>query len=364
MVVIALLESSVELQPIARTLASRGSAPLRGRLEAPFERPEAFVTTPDGKVTRLALEGDAHKFAGTFRCAADGRHQIEINGDDRFGATVLANFPIYCGVAAPAGLPRAAGDDRSPPDATSAEKKMYDLVDADRRRAGLPPLERDQRLAKIARSHSADMAAHGFVGHISPTTGSAADRLKAARIDAALILENVARAYSPEEAERGLMDSPGHRANLLNPQPARLGIGVAALESGGQRELLVTQLFLKSPDRVGGQSAGEMRKRVDELRRAHGLPPFANDPLLEEAAQKTAEEVARNAKRVALDAALHKLSAYASVRSVVAQGATVASLVEGAQKSLLDPAPSAAGIGLSPGGASGVIAVIVLGVRR
>jgi uncharacterized protein YkwD len=363
MVVIALLESSITVEPIARTMPPGGHASLRGELAAPFERPEAFVTAPDGKVARLSLTGDARRFATIFRCAGLGRHQVEINGDDRFGATVLANFPVYCGAAAPVGVPRIAADEQAPPDAASAEKRLYDLVDADRRKAGLAPLERDDRLAKIARGHSADMAAHGFVGHISPTTGSAADRIKAAKLDAALVLENVARAYTAEEAERGLMDSPGHRANLLNPNPTRLGIGVAALEAGGQREILVTQLFLRPPDRVGAQSAGDVRRRVEELRRAHSLPGFAADPLLDDAAQKTAEEVARGEKRTALDAALHKLGAYASVRSVVAQGATVASIVDGMEKALLDGTATAAGIGLAAGG-PGVIAVIVLGVRR
>ena len=123
----------------------------------------------------------------------------------------------------------------------------------------------------MARAHSADMLAHGFVGHISPTTGSAADRLRRAHIDAARILENVARAYSPGEAERGLMASPGHRANVLDREATHLGIGVAVgppQKDGGATALLVTQLFIRPPDPVGAHSQPELRRGLDRLREA------------------------------------------------------------------------------------------------
>jgi uncharacterized protein YkwD len=376
-VIVALQESALDLEPVPRALPSGGPTPLRGRLRAPFQRPEAFVTAPDGQVTRLPLDGEATRFSGTFRCGPDkGRYQVELNGDDRYGATVLANFPVYCGVAAPSVLEtRAASPDERFTDAATAEATIARLVNADRARAGLPALAPDPRLVQVARAHSADMQAHGFVGHVSPSTGSAADRLRKAGVDAQLIMENVARAYSPSEAQRGLMESPGHRANILNREATHLGVGVVAVDGvGGVKELLVTQVFIRPPDKLTPTSKDELRRRIDELRRDKGLKPLGADPALDQVSQATADDIARGrlpAERAGepMDRALGKLAGrYRSVRSVVASAAGPSQVLGGLQKAVLDPTATTLGIGLGagkrPDGSSAIFAVIVLATGR
>ena len=51
-------------------------------------------------------------------------------------------------------------------------------------------------------------------------------------VDAMLILENVARAFTAGEAERGLMNSPGHRANILSKEATRVGLSSAGALAG------------------------------------------------------------------------------------------------------------------------------------
>jgi uncharacterized protein YkwD len=377
LVIVALQETGIELEPVARALPANGGASLRGRLLSPFERPEAMVTGPEGQVTRLQLGGDATRFSGTFRCGPrPGRYQIEVNGFDRFGATVLANFPVYCGVAAPTTLPASGpSPEEKLTDAPGAEAALLKLVNADRARAKLPPLASDARLRDVARAHSADMREHGFVGHVSPTTGSAADRLKRAGVGAQLILENVARAYSPAEAERGLMESPGHRANLLNREVTLIGIGVVTTEGvGGARELLVTQLFTRPIEKLDARSTSDLRRRIDELRRVRRLPALGVDAALDRVAQSTAEELARGALKQdragePLERALGTLAShYKAMRSVVAVGAGTDGLVDGMQKALVDAGATTCGIGLAagkrPDGSSAIFAVIVLATRR
>jgi uncharacterized protein YkwD len=88
------------------------------------------------------------------------------------------------------------------------------------------------------------MMAGGFVGHISPRSGDPAARAARAGLQPQVLLENVARAYSVGEAQRGLMQSPGHRKNCLSREASHVGIGlVLGREVGGRRELYVTQLF-------------------------------------------------------------------------------------------------------------------------
>src|SRR5262249_4117388 len=64
--VVALQESALPLEPVPRSLPNGGPTPLRGRLEAGFQRPEVLVTAPDGKVTRLPSGNDSAQFAATF----------------------------------------------------------------------------------------------------------------------------------------------------------------------------------------------------------------------------------------------------------------------------------------------------------
>lgn len=85
------------------------------------------------------------------------------------------------------------------------------------------------------------MFALGYVGHTSPTTGSPADRLAAAGLRYALSAENIAFAPTAEQAHEGLMNSPPHRANILNPGFTRVGVAVLGNTDHG---LMVTQEFV------------------------------------------------------------------------------------------------------------------------
>jgi uncharacterized protein YkwD len=101
-------------------------------------------------------------------------------------------------------------------------------------------------LAAVARAHCQDMIDHDFVGHVSPRTGSAADRLHHAGLEPELVMENVGRFYSADQAESGFLGSPGHRGNLLDPRATRIGVGVVfGPEVTGTRPLFVTQLLIK-----------------------------------------------------------------------------------------------------------------------
>jgi len=108
-----------------------------------------------------------------------------------------------------------------------AEQRMLTLVNAERIRAGLVPLVMDEHLQSAAREHSRDMFAHGYLGHIAPDGRGPAKRLRDAGIGDHAFGENVAIAPTVNIAHSGLMQSPGHRANILNPHFRRVGIGAA-----------------------------------------------------------------------------------------------------------------------------------------
>lgn len=132
-----------------------------------------------------------------------------------------------------------------PRDATSAadpddEAALLAMTNLARSQAGLPPLVADARLTQVARQHSQEMFATGYFAHDSPSLGDPAARLRRAGIPYQAAGENLAFAPTAEDAFRGLMESPEHRANLLSPSFHRVGIGVARSTLGG---IMVTQDF-------------------------------------------------------------------------------------------------------------------------
>lgn len=243
--VAALQESNIELEPFPRALAVSQVIELRGKIQPGFSKLRALGTRPEGGVVAIGMATSGDTFSGSFQCGPPaGRWQIEILADGRFGTTVLANFPIFCGVPASFALPAAAMRSEAIRDPQEAERKLLSLILEERRRAGVAAVVIDPRLGQVARQHSLDMQRSGFVGHLSPRTGSASDRIKRSKFTALRLTENVARAYSVEDAHRGLMSSPGHRRNILDPEVDLLGIGVAVRDLGDRTyELHVTELF-------------------------------------------------------------------------------------------------------------------------
>lgn len=122
-----------------------------------------------------------------------------------------------------------------------AEQTMLDLVNAERTKLGLKPLQIDLELVKLARLKSQDMINLNYFSHQSPTYGSPFEMMKAAGISYRLAGENLAGAPTVERAHTGLMNSPGHRANILNPSYTHIGIGAI---SGGRYGMMFTQLFV------------------------------------------------------------------------------------------------------------------------
>ena len=120
------------------------------------------------------------------------------------------------------------------------EKQMLDLVNQERQAAGLQPLAPDPELTEVARRHSADMFARGYFAHDTPEGKTPFDRMNDAGVRFLTAGENLALAPTIPVAHTGLMNSPGHRANILRPQFGRVGIGVM---DGGMRGLMVSQEF-------------------------------------------------------------------------------------------------------------------------
>ncbi|MFE0439957.1 sigma-70 family RNA polymerase sigma factor [Streptomyces nigra] len=101
------------------------------------------------------------------------------------------------------------------------------LVNKERAAAGCGPLAEDSLLDKSAQAHSADMAARDFFDHTNPDGADPGQRITAAGYRWSTYGENIAMGQqTPEAVMESWMNSPGHRANILNCSFKDIGVGV------------------------------------------------------------------------------------------------------------------------------------------
>lgn len=109
---------------------------------------------------------------------------------------------------------------------TSAEKQVFDQLNQERQKAGLPAFEWNELVAEAARQHAALLAQNGELSHQFPNEPSVPERLGATGVRFTSSAENIARTEHVEDVHLALMTSPGHRANMLSPKYNAVGIGV------------------------------------------------------------------------------------------------------------------------------------------
>lgn len=125
-------------------------------------------------------------------------------------------------------------------DDRESAQKMFELVNIERQKVGTERLVWDERLAKVGLAHSKDMFTRGYFSHFSPEGKDVGDRLQEANINYTFAGENLALAPDVDRAHSGLMNSPGHKRNILDPAFSKIGIGAV---DGGIYGKMFTQVF-------------------------------------------------------------------------------------------------------------------------
>lgn len=112
---------------------------------------------------------------------------------------------------------------------TNYEQEVIRLVNEIRVRNGLKALTYDWELSRVARYKSQDMKDNRYFAHTSPVYGTPGQMVRSFGISYRSVGENIARGYkTPQAVVDGWMNSSGHRANILNPNYTRIGVGYVA----------------------------------------------------------------------------------------------------------------------------------------
>jgi len=275
---------------------------LRGRLGSRYKLAHVYLTKPDGTVEERPVAGTT--IDADFPLATLGYYRLEVMGDGPTGPVIVANMPLYVGVSEPTIRDNAG----TVVDPDVAERRMFELLNDARKAAGVAPLAPDAELRRIASGHTEDMIDHDFFGHVSPSHGTPQDRATQSGILVSQFGENIASASTPEQAHTGLMESPGHRANMLSPNFTHVGIAAGKTVAG----LVVTLNFGRRPRAEDLPTSGQLAAFFSALRSEAGLTTPAADPVYTAAAQAGADAMAAGAG----EAEVAKVEASAMQREV------------------------------------------------
>lgn len=105
------------------------------------------------------------------------------------------------------------------------EQQVIDLTNAERTSRGCRPLVADPALTAAAQEHAENMARRGFFDHVDPSGTGPSDRVEDAGYNWQAVAENIAAGpRTPADVVAGWMNSPGHRANILDCDLDEIGV--------------------------------------------------------------------------------------------------------------------------------------------
>ncbi|MFH9295201.1 sigma-70 family RNA polymerase sigma factor [Streptomyces sp. NPDC017520] len=140
----------------------------------------------------------------------------------------------------------------APPAPAGTAGQVADLVNAERAKEGCGPVTVNDQLNTAALRHSADMEAKDYFSHTSQDGRDPGDRITAAGYRWSTYGENIAKGQqTPADVMRSWMDSPGHRANILNCSFKEIGVGKQNTDEGPiWTQVFGTRLARRTPLRM------------------------------------------------------------------------------------------------------------------
>lgn len=268
---------------------------LQARLREDYNYPRMLLGLPKGGVESEDLLYEAGVWRGTVKLdAGRGIYQLELIVQGPSGPAVAALVPLYVGVA-PDALPVVRG--RPAParynNPGESERALMQLINQARAKQNLPPLQLDEQLSVVAREHSLQLLVDRHAVHRTAASGALADRLQKRNVVFMRALENVALGSSPEAAHERILESPGHRLNVLDPGVQRLGVGVAMERQPEEDILAVTEIFIESPDTGDVATlAKRVHDAINQARKQRGFLALGADEQLSQIARQSARRLA------------------------------------------------------------------------
>lgn len=266
---------ATDLAPIPGTARPGDAVEVDAQLGPGLSAPRLFVLAPGAKAEEHPASVDGRRLRATVRLQIRGEYSLEVLATGPGGPEVAAIRRIFVGVAPPQSPP--AEKPRQERGLSGVEHTIAQLRGAH----GLPPLQRDSALDRVAEGHSREMARARTFAHVLPADGSMTDRLRKAGYAYRSAGENIGLSIDPLAAHEAIASSPAHLANLLDPNHRRLGLGIATGTSPDGAEGTYLTEVLAAPLEESRDPEGEVARLLQQKRHALGLKPLARDARLD-----------------------------------------------------------------------------------
>lgn len=213
-----------------------------GTVSKELSQIQALVGRPDELVGNATIRRTGGRVSFDVRLdAGPGTYLLEVVARSERGPEVIAMLPIHSS-GAELGPTQPCREADADLDGTP-EAQLIFLINRDRKRLGLRPLELSEALGQSAQRHATEMARTGFAAHVLPGGHPPASRLAHFDVATERFHENVAMATSVVQAHTDLWASPSHRQALLDPKVNRIGVGVRTIQTrGGPIHFIVEHL--------------------------------------------------------------------------------------------------------------------------
>ncbi len=362
---LALGQRTVDVAPFPRQVEPSGRLELTARLDAGHTEPRLLV---DGARVRV-LSSSARRLRAEVSFPERGVHRLRLEAKGPDGPEVVLDVPVHVGEPPPNEFVLRL-DAGQPVDVEATRRALREGIEALRREQGLGELQPDELLDELANRQARELVRRGTLSHRDASGGLPEDRLRAARYAFRRVLENVGAAPDAERLLAAWRASPSHRANLLDEQVTRLGVGLSprpAAEGGG---LVAVALMVRPPERIDTEAApSRLLRSVNEARRHRRARPLRSDEKLAQAAGAAARryfEEPEVTERQIVEDASSSLRRFAIAFGRIGGVMVVVGELEEASRlePLFDPSARYVGVGVAqgqrPGGPPNQIAVVYL----
>ena len=334
---------STDLLPIPGRLQPGAIVEVDATLSPSLSSPRLFVLAPDARTQEPPVSVDGRRLRASVALLSGGEYTLELLATGPGGPEVAAIRRIFVGVAPPTSPP--AEMPRTETGVAAVEHAIGRL----RAAHGLPALQRDPALDRVAEGHSREMARTRTFAHVLSSDGSMGDRLRKAGYAYQSAGENIGLSVDPLAAHEAIAASPAHLKNLLDPHHRRVGLGIARGTSPDGAEGVYLTEVLAAPIEASRDPEGEVARLLQEKRRSAGLKPLARDARLDAIAAREVRalasggELSRDLQRSVVDEAL---KSQPRLRSAIAE-AYVGSgaAATGSSPNAVSPAWTRVGVG-------------------
>jgi uncharacterized protein YkwD len=280
-----------EFKSIPRNVSPGEVLRLQGEIYPPYQRARMPVTLPNGQVKTFPnLLGNRKGFLFEIPFnQGKGKYTLELLVDEPgSGPRVATILPVYAGQTYPTSEPSPNPAQENFATVLEASRRIFWLVNNERSRYHLPALQEDALLEQVAWAHSEDMGKNKYFAHINQRGEDPNDRFHKAG-GKGLVGENIALDTSVEAAHQHLMNSPGHRANILDKNFTHLGVGVYF--NGSQYS--ITQMFMRKNPVIDSNSLSlNILQWVNQHRRLYRVPSIKKDTKIQSAALQHSQAMA------------------------------------------------------------------------